>query len=444
MKRLLAVLAVAVLAAPAMAQTHYSLGSDWVTGHGVYVVVPDGADNYVLVATALNNADPKHAWVVGDFPDAYTVRCDVRMDSWADGQDLSRAGIALHIQPDGTAPDGSGDRGINLLLHDSFGQVQFLNDLRGWGPAEEFDWTTGVWYTFEISSDGTTVTGSLTERANPENSMELEPWNFPDPQNRQGGFPGITPSTLGGLQASFDNFVVMDLDGNVLFEDDFNSPGPEVSTAQGLRPAWVAGEAGLYVAQGGVLYSIATTAVDPKHAFVGIDLVGGGSIKADVNVMSWQDNQDLSRGGIALHIQPDGTAPDGRGDRGINLLFHDNLSQVQFLNDLRGWGPAHTFAFTPRTWYTVEMSSNGTTVTGSITNRANPADHVVLDAWNFPDPQNRADGFAGVTASTLRGLVVAYDNIEIRNASGVLVFQDDFQSFGDGSSSVEADWEIYR
>ena len=443
MKKLLAVVAVSVLALPAVAQQHYSLSSDWVTGEGEYVVVPDGDDNHILSTAALNNADPKHAWVNGDFPNEITLVCDIRIDSWVDGEDLSRAGIAVHIQPDGTAPDGGGDRGINMLVHDASNNVEFLNDLRGWGDDTEFDWDVGTWYTMELTTDGTTVTGSMTERGNPDNTVELAPWDFPDPQNRQGGFPGVTASTLGGLMASFDNFMVMDSAGNVLFQDDFESPGSAISQLKGLNARWEAGQAGYYVAQDGVMYGIATSGADPKHAWFDSEIEGAVSMAADVMLMSWQDGEDLSRAGLAVHIQPDGTAPDGGGDRGINILFHDSFGNIEFLNDLRGWGDDTAFDWTINTWYRVEISSDGTTVTGSATEIDNPDNTVELAAWDFPDPQNRQNGFAGVTPSTLIGLIAAYDNVEVTDGEGNVLFQDDFEG-PDGSSSIEADWELFR
>ncbi len=140
-----------------LAQPHYSLGSDWVTGEGVYIVTDEKdpfeatiLGNRVLVAAALNNNDPKHAWVNQDFGNNYTVRCDVRMETWAEGEDLARAGIAARIQPVGSSPDHPNeDVGINLLLHETQDNVQFLNDLRGWGPNEGYLWELNTWYTFE-------------------------------------------------------------------------------------------------------------------------------------------------------------------------------------------------------------------------------------------------------------------------------------------------------
>lgn len=440
MKHVFAALALIALALPLANAQHYALGPDWVAGEGVYVITQDG-DNRVLTAAALNNNDPKHAWVDVDFGEAYGVRCDIRMDTWADGEDLSRAGIAVHIQPDGTAPDGGGDRGINLLLHNTIGNIEYLNDLRAWATDEAFAWEPRVWYTMEINSDGTTVTGSITEVGNPENTLELAPWDFPDPQNRQGGFAGVTASTLGGLQASFDNFEVI-VGGEVVYSDDFEGTEP-VGNTVGLSPDWVGGQAGYYVVDGGQMYAIATNATDPKHAWYAGELVGGGSITGEVTMLSWEDEDDFSRAGLALHIQPDGTAPDGGGDRAINLLFHENLNNVEFLNDLRAWATDEAFAWSVGTPYLFSMSSDGTTVTGTISELANPDNFIELAPWAFPDPQNRADGFAGVTGSTSAGLIAAYDNIEIADASGNMVYTDDFETFYEGPSAA-GNWELYR
>ncbi len=431
MKRFFLASVAGLMATAAVNAQHYQLGPEWVTGEGVYVIAEEDGNRY-LVGAAVNNADPKHAWVNQDFGDTYTVRCDVRMDSWVNEEDLSRAGIAAQITPDGTAPDGDGDRGINLLFHDTTSNIEFLNDLRAWADDTAFEWSTGTWYTFELTiTDGITASGSVTNVDDPADSVELVPWDFPDPQNRF-GFAGITPSTLGGLMASYDNFEV-EVDGSVVFSDDFEGTNP-ISSTVGLGSEWVAGQAGYYVVDDGTLFAIATSGADPKHAWFGQEIIGGAQISADVSMLSWVDGEDLSRAGVAVHIQPDGTAPDGGGDRGINLLFHDNLNNIEYLNDLRAWATDEAFAWEVGTVYRFNLASDGTTVTGSV-------DDFELAPWDFPDPQNRQNGFAGITPSTLRGLIAGFDNVEIRDGSGNVIFADNFEAFQ--TSNVNT-WELFK
>ncbi len=419
----------------ASADGHYKLGKDWVQGEfGNYIVVDESTTNRVLCASSFDTGDPKHAWVNKDFGSDYTVKCDVMMLTWANDQDLSRAGIVGRLQPNGTAVDGDHDRGVNLLLHDDYNTVQFLNDLRGWGDSQVFAWTTRTWYTFVLTFSGNTVSGSITNKSKATETIELPAWEFVHPEERTAGFVGITASTLGGLVAYYDNFEVS-VGGQVVFSDDFEGTAAAPS-AMGTNKVWKAGKAGYYVVYNGKLYAIATNGTDPKHMWYNKELVGGGSITADVTMMSWDSDttHDHSRAGLALHIQPDGTN-EGTGDRGICLLFHQELTQVQFLNDNRAWATAETFAWTVGTKYVFSMSSDGTTVSGSI------GDHAMTD-WAFPDPQNRTDGFAGVTASTRSGQIAAIDNVVIKDAAGNVVYTDDFSTFW-GTSDAQ-DWELFQ
>lgn len=431
MKRFFVSAIAGLMAVSAVNAQHYALSPEWVAGEGVYVIAEEDGNRF-LSAAAVNGADPKHAWVRQNFGDTYTVRCDVRMDSWVDDADLSRAGIAAQITPNGSLGEDR-DRGINLLFHHSTTNVEFLNDLRAWADDTEFAWSVDTWYRFELTiTGGTTASGSVTNLGNPSDTVDLVPWEIPDPQNRANGLAGVTASTAAGLVASYDNFEV-EVGGSVVFSDDFEGT-PPVPSAPGVGPNWQPGLAGYYVIDDGVLYSIATTGADPKHIWYKNAIQGGAQISADVTMLSWADGQDLSRAGVAVHIQPNGSAPDGDRDRGINLLFHQDLGNVEYLNDLRAWATDESFDWTTGTTYRFNLESDGTTVNGSV-------DDFALAPWDFPDPQNRANGFAGLTPSTLRGLVASFDNVEIRDGNGNVIFTDDFEAFQ--TSNTEG-WELYQ
>lgn len=409
----------------------YAPGPDWTTGAGEYVIVDDGGNN-VLFAPAINGVDPKHAWVEGDFGTDYTVVCDIRMETWQDAEDLSRAGIAVRIQP-----GEDNDEGLNLLLHDSFGNVEFLNDLRGWATDTAFDWTTREWYTMELTVSGDILSGQIYPQGQEDQAVVLEDWDSSASGARADGFPGITGSTLMGLSASFDNFTVLDPSGNVLFEDDFETPGPEISTVAGLSPSWVGGE-GMYFVENGTLVTVAQSGADPKHAWVNEDFgTFAYTVRSDVRIDSWENEEDLSRAGIATRIQ------SGENDEGINLLFHDTIGNIEFLNDLRGWGTDTAFDWTVGEWYTMEITVGEDNVaTGRVYPQGDIDGAVELDPFDTTASGERTDGFPGVTPSTLFGLIASFDNFEVI-VDGETVFSDDFETFFEGTSNASA-WSLYR
>jgi len=403
--------------------------------YGAFIITDESATNRVLCGAALDGGDPKHAWVDESFGENYTIKCDVQILTWADASDPSRAGVGGHIQPNGTAKDGAHDRGVNILFHNDLKTVQFLNDLAGWGPSTAFTWALRTWYTLEITFDGDNVTGSITNKTKPTEKIDLASWAFVSPANRRGGFAGVTASTAAGQVVYFDNFQVIQ-NGQVVFSDDFEGTA-EAPSGVGLSSNWEVGQAGYYVVSGGQLFAIATNGTDPKHIWFKDELVGGGSISADVTMLSWDTptTHDHSRAGLAVNIQPDGTAADGAGDRGNNLLFHQELTQVQFLNDLAGWGPAESFTWKVATKYPFKLSSDNKNLKGTIGTFA-------LKDWAFVSPANRQDGFAGITASTRAGQIAAFDNVVITDAAGNTVFTDDFTTFY-GSSGAD-NWELFK
>lgn len=448
------------------AQYHYQLGPEWVTGEGVFVVVDEveffGNDlrgNRVLVVANIDGStNPQHAWINQDFGADYTVRCDVRMESWHDLQDLSRGGVAVRLRPSGTNEGTGQDRALNLLFHENYNTVEYLNDFRAWANTndDEYLWEKGVMYTFELTVTGNTLSGRVyrtDEGPDGENSITLADWTHDSFADRATGFPGITGSNVQGQVAVFDNFEVI-VNGEVVFSDDFEGDLQRVPQTVGLSSSWMQGEGGYWVVDDGVLYGISTSRLDPKKVWFNQEIIGGASIKADVNMLTWHDdvfvpggNADLSRSGVALHIQPGGRGggrqPSERGpgeDRGILMLFHDNIDTVEFLNDHVAWANLddNTIPWDVGKWYTFEMRSDGFLVEGTFTERDNPDNTIEMTLWEFPGRDNRTNGFAGLAASTIPGEVAAFDNVEIRDENGNVLFTDDFETFVD-----VADWAIY-
>lgn len=431
-----------------LAQYHYKLSSDWTTGNGIYVVVDEteffGNDlrgNRALYAANIDgNSDPLHAWIAQDFGADYTVRCDVRMESWNDAQDLSRAGIAVRLAPQET---NGQDRAVNLMFHQDYNTVEYLNDFRAWANTNDgqFAWEKGVMYTLELTVAGNTVNGTVTRADDPAVTITLAPWTF---SSRPTGFPGITGSNIQGQIAIYDNFEVI-VNGQTVFSDDFEGDLEQIPQTVGLSDSWSFGEGGYWVVDDGVLYGIATSRLDPKKVWFNQEITGGASIKADVRMLNWHDdilipgaNSDYSRSGVALHIQPDGRgggrAPSDRGPgeaRAIMMLFHNNINTIEYLNDFVAWANTEddSIPWDVGTWYTFELSSDGFVVQGIFTERDDPANTVTMLPWEFPGVANRLDGFAGLGGSTVSGEVSAFDNVEIRDGSGNVIFTDDFETF---------------
>lgn len=433
-----------------LAQFHYQLSSDWTTGNGIYVVVDEveffGNDlrgnRALYVANIDGNSDPLHAWIAQDFGTDYTVRCDVRMESWMDGQDLSRSGIAVRLAPQET---NGQDRAVNLLFHEDFNTVEYLNDFRAWANTNDgaFAWEKGVMYTMELTVSGSTVSGSVTRVDDPAVSITLDSWDFSD---RPDGFPGITGSNIQGQVTVFDNFEVI-VNGQTVFSDDFEGDLVQVSQTVGLSDDWIHGEGGYWVVDNGVLYGIATSRLDPKKLWFKDEITEGASISGDVNMLSWHDdvfipgaNADFSRSGLSLHIQPEGRGggrePSDRGpgeSRGIVMLLHDNINTVEFLNDHAAWANLDddTIPWDPGAWYRMDFRSDGFVVDGTFAERDDASTAIEMTPWEFPGVADRFDGFAGLSISTTPGEVAAFDNIEIRNSNGDIIFTDDFENFVD-------------
>ena len=434
----------------------------------------DARGNRVLVSANFDNPDflPVHAWINQDFGADYTVKCDVRMESWVEPDaeslpmDLSRGGVAVRLNPAGAneSSNPDDDRALNMLFHDNFETIEYLNDFRAWADTNdhEFPWVKGVMYTFELTIEGDQLSGKIyrTEEG-PGSAFELAAWTHESFTDRVVGFPGLTGSNSNGTMVIYDNFEVI-VDGNVAFSDDFEGDLEVAPQTVGLSDEWAHGEGGCWVVKNGALYGISTSRLDPKKLWYKEEIIEGASIKADIQILSWHSDiflpgndwgGDLSRSGLSLHIQPEGrgggrepsdTSPGE--SRGIVMLFHDNSEQagprltLEFLNDHVGWANLddELFPWNLGTWYTMEFRSDGFVVEGTVTNGSDPGDTFEMTPWEFPGVEDRFDGFAGLSISTVPGQIAVYDNVEIRDGDGNVIFTDDFETF----VNVD-DWYFY-
>ncbi len=188
-----------------------SLGGQWVTGTGGNWMIIDG----VLNCLAEDGTDPKHAWVDLDLGTGdYTVRADVKMVDWVDG-DQARAGVAVRVNPDDR------NRALNMLVHNDTGSVDMLNDLRKWGNNTDYSWKVGEWYTMILTVEGSRLEGTIFGRGSNEIPTTMV-WDDDEHNQLSPGFPGLTGTGLQGLTAQFDNFQVI-VGNKVVFSDNFDS-----------------------------------------------------------------------------------------------------------------------------------------------------------------------------------------------------------------------------
>src|SRR6202008_2981224 len=105
---------------------------------------------------------------------------------------------------------------------------------------------------------------------------------------------------------------------------------------------------------GGVLAQTGTGSGGPKKALLTDQTYPANvMITAKVRVDSWAGG-DYARAGVSLDENPS-------TGQGYNLLFHNNTSTVQFLDDGVAWGNSYSFAWSVGTWYWFQLEMvNGT------------------------------------------------------------------------------------
>ncbi len=137
----------------------------------------------------------------------------------------------------------------------------------------------------------------------------------------------------------------------VSFNDNFND--------NAIGSAW-SFYSGTWNEQGTILRQDSASQGDPCKAMISnVGNFGSNhTILAKVYVDSWTDG-DSARAGVSLFT--------GTGDgRGYNLLFHNNHSTVQFLDDMTAWGPSYTFNWSNKTWYWFKLKMENGTLSGKV------------------------------------------------------------------------------
>ncbi|MDP8246086.1 MAG: CotH kinase family protein [Candidatus Hinthialibacter antarcticus] len=231
-------------------------------------------------------------------------------------------------------------------------------------------------------------------------------------------FPSSTPVLHGIVSSGGVDFAITDDTLNYLPKDSQRLPAP-----------WVTG-AGEWLATDGVLTCWSEDGLDPKHAWVDLDLpTQNYTVRADVRMLNWQD-VDHARSGVAVRVDP------AEGARALNFLFHDDEGSVDFLNDLLAWGTRSEYTWQVGEWYTMTLAVDGIKLDGSIKKTGTNESPFAM-TWEDGSINQRPSGFPGVTGSSLAGLSSQYDNFEVI-VNGDIIFADDFNY----STSVN-DWMMY-
>jgi hypothetical protein len=134
-----------------------------------------------------------------------------------------------------------------------------------------------------------------------------------------------------------------------LFADDFS--GSTIGSAWSLV-------GGSWSQTPGVLAQASTASGDPRKAMVTNETFPANvQVMAKVRVDSWV-NGDYARAGVGLYTNAAG--------EGYNLLFHNNTSTVQFLDDHVSWGNAYSFSWSVGAWYWFKLEESGGTLYGKV------------------------------------------------------------------------------
>ena len=136
---------------------------------------------------------------------------------------------------------------------------------------------------------------------------------------------------------------------NNVFADNFDSSS--------INSAW-SFVGGSWSQSGGLMQQTSTANGDPRKAMAtGLGSLADVEITAHVEVTNWT-NGDYARAGVGLYTNAQGM--------GYNLLFHNNTSTVQFLDDGVKWGNSYTFNWSVGTWYWFQLEMSGGVLYGKI------------------------------------------------------------------------------
>ncbi|MBN1411242.1 MAG: family 78 glycoside hydrolase catalytic domain [Spirochaetales bacterium] len=209
--------------------------------------------------------------------------------------------------------------------------------IRMYGTARGTEWGYSLWEFEVYGTEGTTPTNT------PQNTATPTPTATTQATATQTRTPTSTPASTSTPTPTTVSTG---------FNDNFND--------NAISGAWSL-YSGTWSESGSILRQDSTSQGDPCKAIAsntGLNLGSNQTVTAKVYVNSWTDG-DSARVGVSLFT--------GTGDgRGYNLLFHNNHSTIQWLDDMVAWGTSYTFNWSDQTWYWFKLKMENGTLYGRV------------------------------------------------------------------------------
>jgi probable HAF family extracellular repeat protein len=216
----------------------------------------------------------------------------------------------------------------------------------------------------------------------------------------------LTVTDNGGLTATAAKTITVTAGSSILFADSFND--------NSIGIAW-SFKGGQWVEANQVMSQTSGADGDPKKSIVsnsGVDFGTNHTIVAKVRVDTWVDG-DRARAGVSLFSN----TSDGCG---YNLVFHNNHSTVQFLDDFVTWGPSYTFNWTNGTWYWFKLRMDTGTLYGKVwqDGAAEPS------AWPYQWARSGRAGYPALNGGSSAGgayATVSFDDLSVTDNNGLAI-----------------------
>jgi PKD repeat protein len=207
----------------------------------------------------------------------------------------------------------------------------------------------------------------------------------------------LTVSNAGGNNTILKtDYILVPFSG--CFSDNFND--------NSIGPAW-AFIGGTWSESGGVLAQTSSANGDPRKAIIsnaGLINTENYVITAKVRIDSWVDG-DYARGGVSLFSN----TGDGNG---YNLVFHNDHTTVQWLDDHVVWGPSYTFGWSTGTWYWFKMKSESGTLYGKVWQDGSPEPVT----WPYTWARSGRTGYPALNGGSSDGVssaTVSFDDVTV-------------------------------